>query len=233
MTGAPAVGRLGIDHAEALAALVASIDDLLGTAAAFGATDWSAATRCRGWTVADVHAHLDLGLQELLHGLLRPTDRPPTHDAAGYWRAFAAAGGGGDGNGAAHARFVRRLADAYVDPAGLLAHLTATATAARDGARRLPSGAVEMQGMVLATGDLFTTWAVELAVHRLDLTRELDLPAAPAAALGLARRTVEVLSGLDPSLLAPLDDATVVLVGAGRIDPTTVDAPAALAAVLG
>ena len=60
--------------------------------------------------------------------------------------------------------------------------------------QRLPEGVLEFQAGVLTTGDFFATWAVELAVHQLDLAREVDVAPPTSEALGLARRTVEALA---------------------------------------
>ncbi len=57
----------------------------------------------------------------------------------------------------------------------------------------LPDGALAFQGGVLTTGDLLATWAVELAVHQLDLAREIDVAPPSPDALAMARRTVEAL----------------------------------------
>jgi hypothetical protein len=67
---------------------------------------------------------------------------------------------------------------------------------------------------VLATGDFLATWAVELAVHHLDLARELDLPAPDPAALRMSRDTVEALVG---ELPREWSDETAVLIGTGRV----------------
>ena len=49
---------------------------------------------------------------------------------------------------------------------------------------------------MITTGDFYATWAVELAVHHLDLELELIMePPDTGAALDLARQTVEELAG--------------------------------------
>jgi hypothetical protein len=85
--------------------------------------------------------------------------------------------------------------------------------------RALPSGAVRFQGHVLSTGDFLATWAVELAIHQLDLGRELPIAPPAAESLRLTRATVEALAGF--ALPASLDDRTVALLGAGRIQADT------------
>ncbi len=67
--------------------------------------------------------------------------------------------------------------------------------------------------MTFSTGDFLGSWAVELAVHHLDLELIADPPAA--SALRLARRTVEDLT--EVAVPEDWDDATVVLAGTGRV----------------
>jgi hypothetical protein len=67
----------------------------------------------------------------------------------------------------------------------------------------------------MRTGDFLATWALELAVHHLDLGAELTLAAPAPAALTLARASVEELAG-GP---LPWDDETAVLIGTGRVVP--------------
>jgi hypothetical protein len=105
--------------------------------------------------------------------------------------------------------FVRRVGAAYRRPSGAVKHLLPTLDGIRSATSLLRPGAVSFQGHVLTTGDFLATWAVELAVHHLDLLT----PAAPApSALRLARLTVEALAG--SPFLEP--DEEVVLRGTGR-----------------
>ncbi|MGL5910014.1 MAG: hypothetical protein ACRCZP_08430, partial [Phycicoccus sp.] len=67
------------------------------------------------------------------------------------------------------------------------------------------------QGLVLTSGDLLASWAVENAVHHLDL---LVAGPASASALGLARSTAEAL--LDEPLPEAWDDECATLVATGR-----------------
>ncbi|MBP2472641.1 hypothetical protein JOF53_001513 [Crossiella equi] len=192
---------------EALAALVALCDKLDDTA-------MLADSRCRSWTVADVLAHVHLGLQDMLLGLVSPTADEPDTDAADYWRQRVP-GDNASADRVDAVQFTRRLAAAYRRPTGLLGHLRPTAEAVARTADALPELAVRFQGHVLAAGDFLATWAVELTVHHLDLRQEP--PPAPSA-LALSRRTVEALAGA--SFLPALDDEMVVLAGAGRVPLT-------------
>jgi hypothetical protein len=66
---------------------------------------------------------------------------------------------------------------------------------------------------VFTAGDFLVIWAVEDAVHHLDL----DVPgeAPPASALSLCRQTIETLIGA--SLPADWSDLDATLAGTGRI----------------
>jgi uncharacterized protein (TIGR03083 family) len=172
-----------------------------------------APSRCRGWTVGDVLVHVHLGLQEMLLGVVSPTDRAPDTDAASYWGTPPALDAGTSPAG--HARFVRLMGAAYRRPTGIVTHLRPTADALDAAVGTLTEGVVAIQGHTMRTGDFLATWALELAVHHLDLGAELTLPPPAPTALTLARRTVEALAG-GP---LPWDDETAVLIGTGRLRP--------------
>jgi hypothetical protein len=87
--------------------------------------------------------------------------------------------------------------------------------AATESLRETP---LSFQGHVLAAGDFVATWAVELAVHHLDLTRELNLPTPAPAAQKLATATIEALAGV--SLPASWTTEMTILVGTGRLTMT-------------
>ncbi|OZM76147.1 maleylpyruvate isomerase N-terminal domain-containing protein [Pseudonocardia sp. MH-G8] len=171
-----------------------------------------APSRCRGWSAVDLLVHVHLGLQEMLLGVVTPAAGAPDTDAAGYWRTLPPPTGA---DGVSHVRFVRLMASAYRVPTSAVGHLRETAEALAHAAGSLPEGVVAFQGHALTTGDFFATWAVELAVHHLDLGAELVLPPPAPAALTLARDTVEALAGAT----SPWDDLTTVLVGTGRQRP--------------
>lgn len=197
-------GRAGfLDGLTALRAVADGLDDdqLLAT------------SRCRGWTVGDVLVHVHLGLQEMLLGVVSPTDRAPDTDATSYWSSPA--GPQSAASPVGHVRFVRAMGAAYGSPTGIVAHLHPTADALAAAVGALPDGVVAIQGHTMRTGDFLATWALELAVHHLDLGAELTLPAPASTALGLARATVEELAG-GP---LPWDDETTVLIATGRIAP--------------
>ena len=198
-----------VDPDEARSALLGQLDLTMGATAELSDLALLAPSRCAGWTVSEVLVHVHMGLQEMLLGCVTATDDPPDTDAASYWRDFAPAD-----PDVAGAQFTRRLAAAYERPSGLLRHLTPTTEGVRAAVLSLKPPAVRFQGHVLAWGDFLATWAVELAVHHLDIT---SAP-AHAPALHLARRTVEALAGgpLPPGW----PDETAVLLGTGR-EPAT------------
>ena len=143
-----------------------------------------AASRCHGWAVADVLVHVHFGLQEMLLGTVSATDAAADTDAASYWREAPTDGA----DALDQVQFARSIASAYRPPTGLMRHVCITADALDRAVAHLDAGTVRFQGRLL-TGDFLATWAVELAVHHLDLGRELDLaPPAPAALNWPARR---------------------------------------------
>jgi uncharacterized protein (TIGR03083 family) len=203
-----------VSLARARAVLLEAMDAFVATASALDDRELMATSRCEGWRVADVVAHVHLGLQEMLLGLVSPTDDPPDTDAASYWLATPPPTDSGTDPIDA-IRFVQRLAAAYTRPSGAVAHLRLTTDGLRRAITATDVDAVAFQGHVLSTGDFLATWAVELAVHQLDLGQELDLPGPPASALALTRATLEAL--LDATLPTTWSDVDAVLVGTGRV----------------
>jgi len=198
-----------VDHETGRAGMVAALDALADALDALTDDRALAPSRCHGWLVCDVLAHLHLGLQEMLLGTLCTTREAPDTDAAGYWQASPPRTDP-DADDLDGLVFARRLAAAYRRPTGLLAHMRPTVLGLRTAVGTLAAGAVRFQGHVLSTGDFLATWAVEIAVHHLDISVGDPAPAA----LGLARRTVEAIAG---SPLPDLTDAEVALAGFGRV----------------
>jgi uncharacterized protein (TIGR03083 family) len=197
-------GRTGfLDGLKALRAVADGLDD----------DQLLTSSRCRGWTVGDVLVHVHLGLQEMLLGVVSPTGRAPDTDAASYWRAPI--GPHPAATPVGHVRFVRSMGAAYRSPSGIVAHLRPTADALAAAVDVLLEGTVATQGNTMRTGDFLATWALELAVHHLDLGAELTLESPAPAALTLARATVEELAGGR----LPWDDETAVLIATGRVPP--------------
>jgi hypothetical protein len=196
-------GRTGfLDALAALRAVADALDD----------DQLLAASRCRGWTTGDLLVHVHLGLQEMLIGAVSPTDRAPDTDAASYWHTLPPPSGPGQ---VSHVRFVRLVAAAHRSPTDAVARMRPTVDAIGAVVGGLPGGVVAFQGHALRTGDFLATWAVELAVHHLDLGAELDVPPPAPTGLTLARATVEALAGGTLSW----DDETTVLLGTGRRAP--------------
>jgi Mycothiol maleylpyruvate isomerase N-terminal domain len=208
-----------VDHARGRDAFVAQLDTFVAATGRLGERQLLATSRCLGWTVADVVVHVHLGLQEMLLGLVSRTDAAPDSDAAAYWRAPVP----GEGDWLDGTRFVQLMAASYRRPSGAVRHLRPTAEGVRAAASALTPGAVRFQGQVLSTGDFLATWAVELAVHHLDLDRSDSKPAADA--LRLTRETVQALAG--GTFPADWPDETVALLGTGRVRPSPAQTAAA------
>ncbi len=166
-------------------------------------------SRCHGWQRLDVVVHVLAGWQEMLGGLVGRVDESPDVDAASYWPAFADVFGGGDP--VLSLMQQRRRSLVFARPADAVAQLRDVASALAHGISLVPDRPHRWQGWVFSAGDFLTIWAVEHAVHHLDLAGD-DEP--PTAALVLARRTLDALLG--QPLPAPWSDTEAVLVGTGR-----------------
>lgn len=193
-------------------ARAAARDSVDGFSAAAHALDEHAllgASRCHGWTRLDVVVHVIAGWQEMLMGLVSPVDGPPTVDAASYWRAYADEYGGGDQIPVLMEQ--RRRTAVYSRPSSALAQLDDLAAALLRGIEACRGDHLTWQGHTFAPGDFLAVWAVEHAIHHLDLL--VDVP-VPDTAMSLARATVAALAP-DP-IPADWSDPQVVLIGSGR-----------------
>lgn len=204
-----------VEHQVGLTSFTAQLETFLSALDQLGDDGFWATTRCRGWCAGDVMVHVHLGLQEMLLGVVSPTSSAADTDAASYWAGSVA--GAEDAAPELHQlHFVRLLTAAYRQPRNLRSQLRTTAAALIRGVQALPEGRVSFQNRVLATGDFLATWAVELAIHHLDLSRELTLDPPHPAALTLARQTIETLAAPFPE---GWSDERVVLLGTGRVTP--------------
>ena len=172
--------------------------------------DQLGASRCHGWTRLDVVVHMIAGWHDMLGGLVSPVDERPTVDAASYWAAFQEEYGGNDPVDVLMSQ--RRRTAAYARPASALQQLRDVGDALLRGIAVMPDRAHRWQGHVFTAGDFLAVWAVENAVHHLDL---LAAEPVPATALAMARQTVEAIVG--ESLPEPWTDEQAVLIGTGRL----------------
>lgn len=204
---------LTVDHRTGAGAFLGQLDRFVDAVAAASDRDLLAASRCHGWAAIDVVVHVRVGLQEMLGGVVAATDRAADQDAATYWRDHRPSDPGADDVDAI--LWTRRTASAYRRPRHALEHLRMAADTARAAVGSTAPGSVAFQGHVLGTGDFLTTWAVELAVHHLDLGPDLGSPTADSLRLG--RATVEALAGVP--LPAAWGDEVCLLAGSGRTPP--------------
>lgn len=195
-------------------AFVAALDGLAALLDHLDDDRMHARSRCAGWLVADVLAHLHLGLVEMLAGFPARTGRPADATFATYWSAFPP---DGDVAGWAHVRFARALAAAYTRPSAQVGHVATTVA----GLHRLVGDLaaphrLEFQGHVLEVSDFVASWTVEVVVHHLDMTVELPgAPAPPSSGLAVVRDTVAALVP-DPAVLDGWDDRALALAATGR-----------------
>ena len=182
------------DNAAVLSEAYAAITELVSPLDPF---DFSRPTGCAGWTINALLFHILLDAQRCLITLADPVDSAADTDAVTYWRAYESAQGDDERKREAHAAFVRKSAEAYLRPSGLVEQWTDTCRAAAAAARRAdPAARVATQDHVLTVRDFLATLVVEAALHHLDLVVALPdgLP-PPASALRITRRTLEGLLG--------------------------------------
>ncbi len=207
-----------MDPVEALGTAYGDLADLLD-----GLADDQllAATRCRGWTVADLAFHLLLDAQRALVAAATPAEAAADRDAVTYWLAE----GAGDPAGALqHAWYVRRAAAAYGSPRALLAQWRETSAAAVRAVRAAPWPVLATQGHRLRRDDLAATLVAEAAAHHLDLV--VDLPGAPGPAgpvLGELLRALDGLAGRAGGRAPAWDPVRWALVATGREAPTAAE----------
>jgi hypothetical protein len=202
---------LRIELEEGKHAFDESVVALLGTVDRLTDYELFAHSRCHGWLRLDVLTHVLGGWNEMLSGLAHQVDLEPTVDAASYWTAFAQDMSDEDPIAVLMAQ--RRRSDAFSSPAALRAQLRTVSAALLTGTRTMTDQPRLWDGQVFSAGDFLAVWAVEDAVHHLDLDVADDVP--PASALSVSRRTIEALVGetVPPSW----SDVDAVLAGTGRI----------------
>jgi len=212
---------LRVRHGEGLSAFVDQLDRFVEACETLSDHDLLAPSRCWGWAALDVVVHVRAGLQEMLGGVVSRSDGPPDTDAGTYWAAELP-GADAEADELDALLWTRRTASAHRRPSSAVRQLRAVADGVRTGVRGLPEGAVRFQGHVLSTGDFLATWAVELAVHHLDVAVALELPPPTAQSLELSRRTAEALLGVP--LPVEMADTDAVLLATGRRRPTAPEA---------
>lgn len=154
--------------------------------------------------------HVLAGWQEMLQGMVAAVDEPPTVDAASYWRAFQA--DYADQDPVLVLISQRRRSLAFSRPKAARDQLSDVASALLRGIDLLSDKNRSWQGHVFSAGDYLAVWAVENAVHQLDLLS--GVPVADSA-LALTRRTIEAL--VEEKLPADWKDEQAVLIGTGRL----------------
>ncbi len=202
--------RMELTHAEGRDAFVAELVALRTAIAPLSDRLLLEPSRCFGWSVADLLVHVHLGMQEMLLGFFARCAGPATIDAASYWTSDQPSNDA-QADEIDRLAYVHRLSAAYRRPSALVGHLLPTVEGLTRAADQLTGGHLRFQDLVFTTGDFLGAWAVELAVHHLDLGAATSIPPAPAA-LTLARRTAEALRG------APIagDDLAATLAGWDR-----------------
>lgn len=206
---------------EAAVVLAEAYEGVTTVVAALADDDRRRPTRCTGWSVDALVAHLLLDAQRALVALASEVHREADADSVSYWRGWNpdADPAGRD----ASADFASRLGSAYGSMESLTSHWAHTMQAAvRAAARAQPDAVVATQQHVLSVSDLCRTLVVEAVVHHLDLVADLpDAPLPAAAPFAIARQTLDAL--WERPAPSDWDDATYVLKATGREALTDAD----------
>jgi hypothetical protein len=169
------------------------------------------ATACEGWRVADLLVHLRLDAEALLCGLVVPCDDSIDRDFISYWKDWPSPGQ----ITFADVRCTWAFAAAYATADSLRGHVDEAILAAAMASRAAPAGRVRFQNHVLAIDDLLAMFAVEFALHHLDLLVAVpDRPGPEPDALELIVCTLDGL--LDPHHPTSWDQLTYVRKATGR-----------------
>ena len=212
---------------EAAGALDAAYRGITDVVEPLDAAGFFQPTRCAGWAVCDLLAHLRMDAERALIAFATPAASPADLDQVSYWSNWSAEFD--PELAAVHAAHIRIAAAAYSQPAGRVAHWRDTAEAAvRAALAASADGYVSTQDHVLSVPDFVLTLVVEATIHHLDLI--VNLPAAPAPTAGnlrLVRRTLAELATdlggqpAEPDLARTgWDDATLALKATGRLELT-------------
>ncbi len=192
-------------YEQALDGLRAAYGETVRLVRSLPGEDFSAPTRCAGWSVADLLFHGMLDAQRALVALTTRADDAPDRDAVSYWRDYPP---GAEASAGPHAQFVRRSAAAYATPESLVGHATSLFEAAVRAASAAEStGRIRTQGHVLTVPDFLATLVLEAVVHRLDMPTPVTTSTAAMAVTepvlaALARTTRP--HGMSPDLFALL-----------------------------
>lgn len=198
----------------ALAGLRGAYDGVTALATQLSDDDLMRASRCRGWSVADVLFHLLCDAQRALVALATPAAGPPDVDHVSYWAPFQP----GRPSSTEHAWWVRRSASAFPRPSDIVRVWRDTApAAARAAAGADPHGYLATQGHVLTVPAFLATLVTEAVIHHLDMTVGLPGSAPPHRdAVGVALCTMDgLLDGGRPGLWMPEE---YLLKAAGRVE---------------
>ena len=211
----------------AVAALEAQLQELLALVDDLSEEDLARATRCPGWSVAELIAHCEGILQRLVGENAQPVDGEPEIDRVGYYRY--------DPDGPREAEdpektFSEVIRDRVLDEAAgrdgaeLRASLERAVEGALEGIRQVPHDRVIKRSghPRMAFGELVASRNLEFGVHTMDIAHAVGRPerTAPPATTIITDLLDGLLGGPVPHSLR-WDATTYILVGTGRrpLDP--------------
>ncbi len=206
----------------AVAALEAQLQELLALVGDLSEEELTRATRCPGWSVAELIAHCEGMLQRLVGENAQPVDGAPEIDRVGYY--------GYDPDGPREAEdpektFSEVIRDRVIDEAAgregaeLRASLARAVDGALEGIRQVPHDRViKRSGHPRMTfGEFVASRNLEFGVHTMDIAHAVGRPerTAPAATTIITGILDRLLGGPVPPSV-DWDATTYILVGTGR-----------------
>jgi uncharacterized protein (TIGR03083 family) len=219
----PALRRetVGMESPEA-DVLRRQLDELTALLAGLSDADFAVATRCPGWTVAELVAHCEGMLLRLVGANAREVGGPPEIDRAGYYR-YDPAGPREDEDPAR--TFSEVIRQRVIDEVGgrtpdqLRAALGASARAALEGVAAIPASRVIRRSghPPMLFSEFVAARVLEFGVHTMDIAHAVDRPERvhPSAEPVVTSILDGLLGQALPGGLG-WDATTYILVGTGR-----------------
>lgn len=209
-------------HGPAVDALASQIQDLNRLVADLTEDDFARATRCPGWTVAELVAHCEGMLIRLVGENAQPVDGTVQIDRVGYYRYDPDGPREGEDSDKTFSEVIQdRVIEeaAGRSPSQLKASLKGALADALQGVSVIPADRViKRSGHPRMTfGEFVASRNLEFGVHTMDIAEAVGAPEQPAP--GVAPIITGILDGLLGASLPPglgWDATTYILTGTGR-----------------
>jgi len=209
-------------HSPEVDALEAQLGDLTAVVGALSDGDFARATRCPGWSVAELVAHCEGMLHRLVGENAQAVEGEAEIDRAGYYRYDPEGPREGEDPGRTFSEIIRdRVIDEVAGRSGeeLRASLEGAVGGALQGVRDIPAERViKRSGHPRMTfGEFVASRNLEFGVHTMDVAHAVGRPerVQPAAAAIIIGILDALLEAHVPDSLR-WDASTYILTGTGR-----------------